>query len=210
MTIPLRRRLFYLYNGVRRRLEDLVARTGFYDRRGIPPPAIKRRIVREYAARYGADVFVETGTYMGEMVAAMLRRFRHIYSVELSDVLYEKAAARFARHPQVKVFHGDSATQMGRILREAEGRRTLFWLDAHWSGGSTARGDVVSPIVSELDQILSPSTGTPVILIDDAYCFVGANDYPTVDEICRQVARLRPDYIVSVQSDVIRIIPSLS
>ncbi len=206
MTIPLRRRVFYCCNAVRRVFEDIVARTGLSGGGTPVPPAIKRRTVREYAARYSAVDFVETGTYLGEMTASMLRRFEHLYSIELSDVLFKKAVTRFARHANVKILHGDSATLIGRVLPECTGR-TLFWLDAHWSGGITARGNTDTPIVDELDQILGGATGDPVILVDDARCFVGRNGYPTIEELRERVARLRPAYTLTVDRDIIRIVP---
>src|ERR1051326_2569108 len=46
----------------------------YWKLRGEPirsPHLLKQRTVREYAQRYGLRVLVETGTYYGEMVAAM-------------------------------------------------------------------------------------------------------------------------------------------
>lgn len=205
-TVPLRRRLFYLYGAIRRTIEDILDRVAFYEHRTETAHAIKRRLVRDFAMRYRAVNFVETGTYLGDMIAAMLGRFDRLYSVELSDVLYEKAASRFARHQNVRILHGDSAVQIGRILAECRGR-TLFWLDAHWSGGITARGNTHTPIVAELEQILSAETEEPVILVDDARCFVGADGYPTIDELRDRIARWRPQYTVAVERDIIRILP---
>lgn len=205
-TIPLRRRVFYLYGAIRRAIEDLLDGVGLYEGRAETAHAVKRRLVRDFAKRYGAVNFVETGTYLGDMTAAMLGRFDRLYSVELSDVLYEKAASRFARHENVRILHGDSAVEIGRILPECRGR-TLFWLDAHWSGGITARGTMHSPVVDELEQIFGADTGEPVILVDDARCFVGADGYPTIDELRARVARWRPQYTVAVERDIIRILP---
>ena len=49
--------------------------------RGSPartPHLVKQRTVAEYAERYGLRVLVETGTYHGDMVAAMRKRFDEI------------------------------------------------------------------------------------------------------------------------------------
>jgi len=205
-SIPLRRRVFYLYGAVRRRIEDFLDRIGFYERRAATPHAVKRRVVRDFAARYKAVNFVETGTYLGDMIAAMLRWFDRLYSVELSAVLYEKAVTRFTRHKKVRILHGDSAVEIVRILSELSGR-TLFWLDAHWSGGNTARGNIDTPIFAELDQIFGAAREEPVILVDDARCFVGTDGYPTIDGLRQRVARWRPHYTVSVERDIIRIVP---
>jgi hypothetical protein len=209
MTIPLRRRLFYFFLMVRRLVEDVAARLGVYGHRAMTPHAIKRRVVREYAALYGTVEFVETGTYLGEMIASVLPQFDRLYTIELSDVLFEKAATRFARHANVQILHGDSATQLDRVLAECKGP-TLFWLDAHWSGGQTARAEIETPIIAELDQIFRQLAGRSVILIDDARLFVAGGDYPTIEDLRQRVARWRPDHTLTVDRDIIRIVPPLS
>jgi hypothetical protein len=44
-----------------------------------------------------------------------------------------------------------------------------------------------------------------VILIDDARCFTGENDYPTLDELKSFVAERKPNHKFSVEHDIIRI-----
>lgn len=206
-TIPLRRRAFYLFNACLYWWEGLLDRLGRH-RGPATPHVVKRRVLREYAAAYRTAYFVETGTYLGDMTAAMLRRFERLYSIELSPVLHEKAVARFARHEKVRLLHGDSASQLHSVVPQCD-RPTLFWLDAHWSGGNTARGDIDTPIVSELEAIFCGAKCDPIILVDDARCFIGGDDgYPTVDELRTRVAQWRPDYEVSVERDIIRIVPA--
>ncbi len=51
--------------------------------RGQPrriPHVIKQRTVMEYARAFGLNTLIETGTYYGEMIAAVSQRFRRIYS----------------------------------------------------------------------------------------------------------------------------------
>ncbi|MDX6611503.1 MAG: hypothetical protein QOD75_689, partial [Blastocatellia bacterium] len=57
----------------------------------------------------------------------------------------------------------------------------------------------------ELDHILNHPVAGHVILIDDARCFTGYNDYPTVDELRETVAAKKPDWEMSVELDIIRI-----
>lgn len=204
-AIPLRRRLFYVYSSLRYWFDGLLFRLGLY-RGPATPHVIKRKVIQEYASRYGTRCFVETGTYMGDMTAAMLRRFERLFSIELSIPFHQKAVARFARHPHVRILQGDSATEIKRVLPECDAR-TLFWLDAHWSGGSTARGDIDTPVSAEVETIFGRDGLTPVILIDDARCFTGTDGYPTIDELRANVSRLRPGYDVAVEQDIIRIVP---
>lgn len=205
-ALPFRRRVLYLYSALRYWWEGARDRLGLYRGAAPTPHVVKRRVVREYAARYGTPYFVETGTYLGDMTAAMLRRFERLYSIELSAALHEKAVARFGRHENVRILQGDSAAQLDSILPHCD-RPTLFWLDAHWSGGNTARGEIDTPIVSELDAIFRGAKHDPIILVDDARCFVGVDSYPTIDELRARVAQWRSDYDLTVERDIIRIVP---
>ena len=50
--------------------------------RSVPAPhAVKQAIVKEYEAKYRQPVFIETGTYMGEMIDAVLNLFPKIISI---------------------------------------------------------------------------------------------------------------------------------
>jgi hypothetical protein len=205
VRIPLRRRLFYVYNDVHYWWEDLRYRLGLW-KRISPPHAVKRRAVRGYAARYGARTLIETGTYLGDMIAAMARSFDELHSIELSEVFYEKARARFAGRPHVHVHLGDSAAELGKIVAGLRGR-ALFWLDAHYSGGTTARGAIDTPIADELRTIFSAGGVGHVILVDDARDFNGTAGYPTIDGVREIVRTLAPQYAVEVRDDIIRITP---
>ncbi len=171
-----------------------------------PPPPFKKKLVRDIARQYGTRVLVETGTNWGNTVASSLGTFDVIYSIELFDELYEKAVRRFARHPKVKLRYGDSAHELPRILDELR-EPALFWLDAHYSGDGTARADVDTPIMKELQIISRHQVSNHVILIDDARCFNGTNDYPTID-VCRALsAGFWPCHEFTVVDDIIRITP---
>src|SRR5215471_17936424 len=72
----------------------------YWKLRGEPvrsPHLVKQRTVREYADRYKLRVLVETGTYYGEMVAAMKNHFAEVYSVEYVPELAHRAQKKFAR-----------------------------------------------------------------------------------------------------------------
>src|SRR4051812_14464815 len=64
--------------------------------RPMPPPhVVKQRMLRDCAQKHGLKIFVETGTYYGDMLAALKGDFRVLYSVELSPRLYRQAKRRF-------------------------------------------------------------------------------------------------------------------
>ncbi len=169
-----------------------------------PPYAIKRKLLRDFARRFGLRIFVETGTFYGDTSFALRNCFDRLFSIELDHALFERAAQRLRRYKQISLLEGDSGQLIPRILAEI-GEPALFWLDAHYSGGITAHGSLGSPILSELDRIFSHSVPNHVILIDDARDFTGQDGYPTVAELREAVLARRPDLAMEVRHDIIRI-----
>lgn len=145
----------------------------------------KQSVVKDYARENGLAVFVETGTYRGDMVFAVKNIFRKIYSVELGEELYERARQRFAGFRHITIMKGDSKEVLPKILEEIT-EPGLFWLDAHYSSGVTARGDKDTPIEHELKAIYGHPIKNHIILIDDAGDFSGENDYPTLEKVRRE------------------------
>src|SRR5260370_34920690 len=71
----------------------------YWKLRGEPirsPHLLKQRTVGEYAQRYGLRALVETGTYYGEMVAAMRKRFDRIDSGEFDSALAQRRQKNFS------------------------------------------------------------------------------------------------------------------
>lgn len=164
---------------------------------------IKQNNIRKYKDECGFRILVETGTYLGDMVYAQLDHFKKIFSIELSDKLYQDAVEKFEKFPEVKILHGDSGVLLTKLLQEIH-EPALFWLDGHYSSGITARGNKATPILAELQTILG-SEFDHGILIDDARLFTGEDDYPTIDEICTFVLQLDPSRTVTVADDIIRV-----
>lgn len=168
------------------------------------PPLIKQTVVRKYARRFRLPTFVETGTYQGAMVAAMGKRFGRVITIELDPELHARAASRFADEPRVSVLRGDSAEVLGEVLERIH-EPCLFWLDAHYSAGVTARGEVETPVLAELSTVVENSPIDSVVLIDDARCFTGTNDYPTIQDLEAELVARRPEWRLRVSHDIIRI-----
>lgn len=99
-----------------------------------PPHAIKQRVLREYAKKFGLKILVETGTYYGDMVVAMKADFDRIYSIELGQELYDGAIKRFKGVKNIEIIHGDSGSELIKIIEKIH-QPALFWLDGHYSGG---------------------------------------------------------------------------
>lgn len=174
---------------------------------GCPPCLVKHAAIKSYLHDYRLSAFVETGTYMGDTLAAIARLRRcQCVSIELSKHHYSEAVKRFADDPNVRLIHGDSATILPEVIRQLQ-KPALFWLDGHYSAGNTAKGDVETPIRSEINAILESGVGNHVILIDDMHCFTGTNDYPTVEELLATI-RLYKGYKIEISTNIARITPA--
>jgi hypothetical protein len=170
-----------------------------------PPHALKAAVVKDYGCKHSIETLVETGTYLGDMVESCKDSFRRIITIELSRDLHARATERFEADKHVCVLHGDSSEVLPRLLARLDGR-CLFWLDAHYSGGVTAQGDVLTPIYAELDCIFGARACNHVVLVDDAGDFVGTEGYPTIGELQKFVAERRPESRFEVRDDIIRIV----
>ena len=169
-----------------------------------PPHIVKEELIRDYARTFNTPILIETGTYLGDMVDAMKKSFSRIISFELDHNLAAQAQQRFANDNHIQIIQGDSGKLLGDYISTID-EPCLFWLDGHYSGGITAKGTLETPIKNELTAILSHPVDGHVILIDDARCFTGENDYPTLDELRNFVAERKPNHKFSVEHDAIRI-----
>ena len=173
--------------------------------RSVPAPhAVKQAIVKEYEAKYRLPVFIETGTYMGEMIDAVLNLFPKIISIEFDLKLAQRAKNKYSSMRHVTILQGDSGTLLPELLAGIK-EPCLFWLDAHYSGGVTGQADSETPIVKEIKSILEHPCSNHVILIDDAREFTGNNNYPTLEELRQILKDSRNDWRMKVDADVIRI-----
>lgn len=143
------------------------------------PHFLKAALVRREAREFRADVFVETGTFLGDMVDAMRGEVAEIHSLEVQPALYQRAVKRFAGDRSVRIVLGDSAVALPGVLASiGPDRRTLFWLDGHFSGGVTGRGRTDCPVVEELAAIGASRPSAVRILIDDFRLFGRDPAYP--------------------------------
>ncbi|MDF2681166.1 MAG: hypothetical protein K0R47_2356 [Brevibacillus sp.] len=176
----------------------------------MPTLQLKTSTIQLYAKGYNIHNFVETGTFKGDMVYWMRHSFGKLTSIELDQQLYQIAKSRFASDPHITILQGDSGRILPSVL-ETVTEPCLFWLDGHYIPLSleSARGDVDTPILLELQTILQHPIDNHVILIDDARCFIGPNpllkDYPTIAQLKEFVHQLRPDMSFFVLNDIIRI-----
>jgi hypothetical protein len=73
------------------------------------------------------------------------------------------------------LYFGSSQNELKNMIKDINVQMT-FWLDGHWSGGNTAKGDINSPLVYELETIKNHNIKNHIILIDDLRMFPVAQD----------------------------------
>tara|TARA_B110000196_G_scaffold299839_1_gene292760 strand:- start:857 stop:1525 length:669 start_codon:yes stop_codon:yes gene_type:complete len=121
------------------------------------------------------DVFVEGGTYKGGTAKSMGEKFRKIFTIEKSDIMFEIAKENLKDTNNITLLKGDTREHLDSII--ANNENILFWLDAHWSGGDTYGEKDECPLIEELDIIFKYNKNY-VILIDDARLFLAPPPYP--------------------------------
>ncbi|MCX5706398.1 MAG: hypothetical protein NTW13_01815 [Candidatus Omnitrophica bacterium] len=187
-------------------------RTWYSNRFVIPSYSEKRQIILDYKKRFRLNTFVETGTFMGDTIDRMKDHFARLYSIELSTELAAKAKERFFKSPHVTILQGDSGKYLAGIIKKLN-LPVLYWLDGHYSGEffvgdqyiKTAKAEYDTPIMEELKVIMGEGLGDNVILIDDARCFNGTHDFPTINALKKFVGGIDSKAKVEIRRDVIRI-----
>lgn len=167
----------------------------------LPPPT-KKTFIRQAQCMLRYPTFVETGTFLGETSSFAASLFSSVHTIELSPGLAQRAADRFARVPNVMVHQGDS----GKVLRDllpTIDAPCLFWLDGHFSGGITARGETDTPILTELEAIAEHAAYPDAILIDDVRVFGTDDAYPTLEEVIARLRQINPAFRIGVTADIL-------
>ena len=130
----------------------------------------------------GREVFVETGTAVGETTFWASQNFRQVISIEFMEDLYRSCIERFWNIDNIKLIHGDSSEWTDvfefQILEPA-----VWFLDAH----NVNRSDGLmppseTPIVRELITIFK-SYQDHIVVVDDLRLFGSEEGYPSMSDI---------------------------
>jgi hypothetical protein len=168
----------------------------------LPPQSVKLAVIRNNIPTPRPHVFIETGTYYGDTVAAVKDMYANVISIEVDETIYKKACARFANDKNVRIAQGDCASEMPAILATLQ-EPAVFWLDGHYSGGETGKGEVEDPILISLNQIAAHPVRDHVIFVDDARTFDGREGRPDISAVFNCIKQINSRYIIRVQSDII-------
>ncbi len=124
--------------------------------------------LKEYAAQ-PMELFVETGTGLGETLAKASCVFERCKSVELREDLKDFLVGKFKRIGNVILRGGKSVDMIRSIKGDLS---TTFWLDAHY-GGKGPKPEKECPLLDELKAIMDIKwKSKPTIMIDDGKYFL--------------------------------------
>ncbi len=154
-----------------------------------PHSLSKLRNIDALRRKTGARTFVETGTYLGVTAARCARLFEKVVTIELDPELTRKAKQYLGRFPNVEVIEGDGLAVLPEVLARGDVRDVLVFLDGHFSGGVTARGDIPEPAVLEVDVLARFRDRIRAIVVDDFRCFGVEDGFPSKAELLASLER---------------------
>ncbi len=110
--------------------------------------------------RMDVDAIVETGTYIGSSTSFFARQGVPVFSCELQEKFFARAAAHLVEHANVTLHLDDSRSFLRRLAADPafQFERPLFYLDAHW------QDDL--PLADEI-RIISARWKSFAIMVDD-------------------------------------------
>ena len=144
------------------------------------PQFIKEKVLEKYSIENAN--WVETGTHMGDTTYYLSKKYPHIYSIE-PNVEFYKAALNIFKGLNVTLFNDVSENVLPILLPTLKGNLN-FWLDGHYSGGKSFKGNKECPIKDELNsiEVNFDNFEKISIFIDDVRLFLSsANNYPSID-----------------------------
>lgn len=155
------------------------------------------------------NTYIETGTYLGEGVRSVINEYQNIHTIELSEIWYSHNKNQFSSENNVQCHLGDSKVVLKYLLELIKEPITIY-LDAHYSGGSTAFGDEETPLIYELG-LLKNRLQDDIIIVDDCrllgksgICGISKDDpvYPTMDYDWSSItidsikSQMKPEYSI--------------
>ena len=147
---------------------------------------------------FETPIFFETGTYNGKSAVKFARIFSELYTVELSDPLYEEADTRLRSCTNAYNYKDDSSAFLKKIVPSISGKK-FFFLDAHGCGGKTAPGH---PILKELEALKQLDVKDSVIMIDDARGLKLKGEI-SLKSIYTLLKEINPNFTIIAYSDAI-------
>ena len=149
------------------------------------PQRVKTRVLQRNAFVEGN--WIETGTYLGDTTRFLAKTFPStiITSLEPDFTLFSFNKSRLSKFHNIKLVNSTSENSLSDIVSNETGT-VNFWLDGHFSGDITFKGQIYSPILEELNIIERNISRLKVcVFIDDIRDFTGDEQtgYPSKNKL---------------------------
>jgi hypothetical protein len=128
--------------------------------------------------------FVETGTWLGETILQFVNDFDKLYTIEVSEKVYNDFNKKDYNKNKLKSILGDSAIVIESVIKELSSD-TIFFLDGHYSSGATGKGIKDVPLLEELKSIYDKFNYGAILIIDDLRLF-GTKIHEDWNDITRE------------------------
>ncbi len=172
---------------------------------------IPKELVMHLKRIFNVETFVETGTFKGKTTTWASTQFKNVYTVEFSESLFKDVVKNLSKYSNIKCFFGSSPARLPEILNQLKAP-AIFWLDAHWCGGSTYGAGDECPLMEEIELVISQKH-QHIIMVDDARLFLkppskfhSGDQWPGLDEIVGLLSK-RTGFYTFCSEDVIVSIP---
>jgi hypothetical protein len=142
------------------------------------PNIVKHKIISQFLIK--DSIFVETGTNEGKTLIKLAKNFDFCYSIEPSEYYFNFTQKKISHlKNKIELINGTSEDSLEKIIIKCAGKNVTFFLDGHYSGKDTYKGESDTPIKYELDLISRyiDTFNNVVIIVDDFRCFEFDN-YP--------------------------------
>ena len=177
------------------------------------PTFVKKEVFNEFNS--SSTIWIETGTLVGDTAKYLSKIAKFVYTIEPSEKYYNISLKNLTNCENVKIYNDTSENKLNDILEIIKPNSDVcFWLDGHWSGGDTFKGETDTPILSELDTIKRylNKFSKLNILIDDFRIFdIGNNveTYPSKEVLIEYAAknnlkwRITRDIFIFSKKDIV-------
>ena len=147
-----------------------------------PHDFTKFRQIKSVARKSGARCLIESGTYRGHNAKRCAPEFRQVVTIEIDDSLAREATQYLKDNSNVEVVKGDVIDRLPEILDRENMQDILVYLDGHFSGGRTGRGEADEPACDAINILSKYTHKLSSIIIDDFREF-GRPGWPKKSEL---------------------------
>src|SRR3989338_4564638 len=103
-------------DSIRINLENYLAALFPFQRHKPLPNTHKAQLIRSIQQSTKCGVFLETGTFKGDMLDTLKNNFPRLISIELDAILFNNAQKRFKQDRRITIIQGDSGKLMESII----------------------------------------------------------------------------------------------